>query len=265
MTDIKFKDISIGQDGSVWAVGRADDGIYRLFGDAGYVGWVPDKEGKAERITAVDWGSAWCVNEANEIWHLTDAESSHNEGTWKMVPTQSGKRDAETISAGNDGSVWYTQKKGTIFRRPEPGDGSSLGSNWIEDKRNGRLKLKVVAVHDKDNVWGIDRKDKIWRWQNGSWSQVLTYNGRTGALSIAVGEDSSVWYVSKDNLLYYYLPFGNSWRQDNNWIENRMGRPEVVAIRNENDVWVMNDDGQVWRSISRNWQQVEDIEPAGKS
>ena len=58
MGKIKFKHISAGQDGTTWTVGKADGTIYRLFGDAGYVGWVPDKVGKAEVVAGVNWGNA---------------------------------------------------------------------------------------------------------------------------------------------------------------------------------------------------------------
>ena len=48
MAEQEFKHISVGKDGSVWAVVKTDGTIFRLYGDAGIVGWVPDKVGKAE-------------------------------------------------------------------------------------------------------------------------------------------------------------------------------------------------------------------------
>ena len=123
MSEQKFKHISIGQDGSVWTVGKKDSTIYRLFGDAGFLGWIPDKEGKAEVLAAVDWGNVWCVNSAHEIWQLTNAESLDKGGTWTRIPTHSGQADAKTISVGRDGTVWYAQTDGTIIRQTRSGKG----------------------------------------------------------------------------------------------------------------------------------------------
>lgn len=107
MSEQTFKHISVGKDGSVWAAGKSDGTVFRLYGDAGAVGWVRDKVGKAEVIAAVDWGNAWCVNRAGEIWRLTGAERLDKDGTWTQVASHSGRTDAKTISVGNDGSVWY--------------------------------------------------------------------------------------------------------------------------------------------------------------
>ena len=54
MAEQKFKHISVGKDGSIWAAGAPDGTIFRLFGDAGFVGWAPDKVGKGEIIAAVE-------------------------------------------------------------------------------------------------------------------------------------------------------------------------------------------------------------------
>ena len=57
MSKTIFKHLSVGKDGTVWTVGKTDGTIFRLYGDAGIVGWVADKVGKAEIIAAVDWGN----------------------------------------------------------------------------------------------------------------------------------------------------------------------------------------------------------------
>jgi hypothetical protein len=81
MTEQKFKHISVGKDGSVWAVGKTDTTIFRLYGDAGIVGWAPNKTGKAEVTAAIDLGNANCVNKDHEIWFGQN-------GTWSQLATK---------------------------------------------------------------------------------------------------------------------------------------------------------------------------------
>ena len=75
MSDRKIKHISVGKDGSIWAADKVDGTICRLYGDAGALGWVPDKVGKGDIVAAVDWANAWVVNKDHELWRLTGAES----------------------------------------------------------------------------------------------------------------------------------------------------------------------------------------------
>ena len=115
MTEKLFKQISIGKDGSAWAIGKEDSRVYRLVnaGTRALI-WIPNKAGRATSLAAVDKGSAWCVNEEGQIWQLTDWEYVSNEGRWTNVPTKSGRNDAKSIAVAKDGTVWYTQADDVI-------------------------------------------------------------------------------------------------------------------------------------------------------
>ena len=55
MAERKFKYISVGRDGTVWALDKTDGTVCRLMWRLGGIHWIPDKAGKAEVIAAVDW------------------------------------------------------------------------------------------------------------------------------------------------------------------------------------------------------------------
>jgi streptogramin lyase len=235
MTEQKFKHISVGKDGSVWAVGKADGTIYRLYGDAGILGWVPDKIGKAEIVAAVAWGNAWCVNKEHEIWYLADAESLDKGGKWTKVPTHSGEADAKTIAVDSLGSPWYVQMDGKIFRQPDPSDGVGLHTHWVEVKGIGEEKTAVMAISPQDGVWCINNKGNIRLWQNGAWIKITTHSGRADARSLSVNNEGRVWYVSTDGEIFVAHIPGDGvslppWMHDTSWDQKRMGHADVVAV-----------------------------------
>lgn len=264
LTDPKFKDISVGKDGSLWAIGAADDTIYRLYGDAGYLGWSPNEVGKAERIAAVDWGNAWCINAAGEIWQVTDADAGGTSGTWTQIPTHSGRADAKTIAVGGDGSAWYTQADGTTFRRY--GDAEAVG--WVPHKSG---KAESIAPVDWANAWYVNEAGEIWRLDNavsleegGVWTQVPTYSGNADAKSIAAGNEGSVWYVDTSGAVYFWLVSVDAWSPA--WDQSQVGSVDVITVLTQAEVWCLNNAGAVWRTVDTGadgyqWQQVVEIGP----
>lgn len=263
MSEQKFKHISVGKDGSVWAVGKTDGTIFRLFGDAGAVGWVPDKVGKAEVIAAVDLGNAWCVNKDHEIWQLMNAESLDKGGIWTRVATHSGRADAQTISAGNDGSVWYAQTDGTIFRTTRHGDGTGVGF-WVQDKVG---KAEVIAAIDSTSLYCINKDHQIWFGQNGTWSQIPTHSSRADARSIAVNPDGYAWYSSTDGAVFRHVRPGDGVglpRWGTSWDRKQMGKADVLAVGPQDLVWCLNTKGEVWRTFDGRWQQLVEQGPGGK-
>lgn len=262
MTEQKFKHISVGKDGSVWAAGKADGSIFRLYGDAGAIGWVPDKVGQAEVIAAVDWANAWCVNHEHEIWHLTNAESLDKGGTWTKVPTHSGRADAKTISVGNDGSVWYAQTDGVIFHTARSSNGANL--SWVQDKVG---KADVLAAIDATSLYCVNNEHEIWFGQNSTWSQIPTHGDRADAKFIAVNPDGYAWYASIDGAVFRAVRPGDGvglplW--GTTWDRKQMGKAAVLAVGPEDLVWCLNTKGEVWRAFDDKWQQLVEQGPDGK-
>lgn len=282
MSKLKFKHISLGVDDSIWAAGKADGTIYRLFGDAGFVGWVPDKLGKAEVIAAVDWGNLWCVNKDHEIWHLGNAHSLDTGGTWTQVPTHSGNADARTIAVGGDGSVWYAGLDGSLFRLTTDADlrkandpaacvipdvqGSMVAVSW-EPEKQGRVV--AIAAIDRGNLWCINKNYEIWHLENaedldtgGTWTQVPTYSGKPDASRIAVGYDG-VFYAQIDGTLIGTVPPGAGvglgfWRTNSS-----PGKVDVIAARRQGGLWCLTSDGEPWHTVEGEWKLFTERTPYG--
>ena len=158
-------------------------------GDAGHVGWVPDKVGKAVSIAAVDWGNLWCVNKDHEIWQLTDSENMDSGGTWTQVETHSGKADATTISVGYDG-VFYIQTDGTLIQTLPPGVGVDMGLWRVV---TGPGKVEVVAARAQGGVWCLTESGDVWSEFDGKWEQFVergpidwTYTVQSGDNLLAI-------------------------------------------------------------------------------
>ena len=263
MTTARFKHISVGNDGRVWATGAADDTIYRLYDDAGYLGWSPNKVGKAEIIAAVNWGNAWCINQAGEIWQLADADMVGTSGTWTHVQDYGNASDARAISVGSDGSVWYARgSDGNLFHREE--------NRW---RRNPCFAIDVAAVN-QDDVWCISTSGEILHLANTDgvdgehWVQVPTYRGRADAKSISAGVDGSVWYVDINGAVYFWQMIAEAW--DRGWDQGQMGSVNVIAVRTQGEVWCLNRAGEVWRTFDTSphdnqWHQVVEIGPSDEN
>jgi hypothetical protein len=255
MNHPKMRHISVGKDGTVWAVGKEDGTIYRLYGDAGYIGWVANSVGKADVIAAVDWGSAWCVNRENEIWQVENANTVSDAGTWTRIATHSGESDARSISVGKDGSVWYVQRDGTLFQRN--------GDQWQESS----VGKAIYAVGNYGSVWGINETYRAGHLLDGMLQEPTGQGFKQIAWSISAGEDGSVWYNDTDGNLYFHEADGDAWVKDENWNRAQMGNPIVLAVHNQGTVWCVNGDGDVWHSYGpiswstsseRQWRRIGD-------
>ena len=268
MAEPKFKHISLGQDHSLWAAGKADGTVYRLYGDAGVLGWVPDKIGKADILAAVDFGSTWCVNHKHEIWFLNEAYNLSEGGTWVQIPTYSGKNDANLVVTAKGDITWYVDKHGATFRAPRPGEGVGLGP-WLPYNADDAPKTIAMAAHSVDDQWHISDKGELWRWQHNAWSKIPTYSGQHDARGISVAEDGSVWYINtKGELFRTSRPSDgtpNMWVHDTASGGNKVGRIDVVAASAVDDVTCLNHEGEVWRAYQGTWQQIVQIGPEGKN
>ncbi len=255
MAEPKMKDISLGKGGGgIWAIGAADGTVYRLFGDAGVVGWLPDKDGKADTVAAVDWAGCWCINKSHEIWQLVDSYNIDKGGQWNRIPTHSGTANAATISVGADGSVWYAATDGTLFVRENNG--------WKQDPVG---KAVVVDAVSSTEVWCVNAAHEIWHLQAGTWSKLAGHQGKSDAKTISRGTDGSLWYISTDGNLFFYANDGDMWFPDTNWNQSQMGTADVISVSTHGNVWCINNKGEVWQSNDRQWSLVTEQGPEGKS
>lgn len=240
-----LKHIAIAKDGSLWGIGKLDDSVLTLYGDAGYMGWITDRTGKAEVVAPVSFAEAWCVNKTHEIWHATDAHTQT--GTqWTQVATASGQADARTISVGAvDGAVWYADTKdGALYRRE--------GQGWVKAPV-GRAAL--IAAVSKSEVWCVNAAGAVYHLSGRDWKQV---GGVSGAKMISVGLDGTIWYGKADGSLY--------WLEDGNWRKDTTAKATAIAVQDQQRVVCINAAGEAFgRTPLGAWDKIVELGPDGEA
>lgn len=240
-----LKQIAIARDGSLWGIGKLDDSVLTLYGDAGVVGWITDRTGKAEVVAAESFTEAWCVNKAHEIWHATEAHMQA--GTkWTKIATASGQPDAHTISVGAvDGTVWYADTKdGSLFRREAQG--------WAKDPTG---KATLIAAVSRSEVWCVNAEGAVYHLSGSAWKQD---SGASGAKMISVGQDGIVWYGKADGSLY--------WLEGGAWHKDPTAKAVAVSAQNKHRVVCINVAGETFsRNPQGAWEEIVERGPDGDS
>lgn len=254
----KFKLIKVGKQGGMWAIGKDDDRIYNLVGDAGVVSWIPDKTGKGVSIAAGLHNLLWAVNKNGEIWRKTNAGPYTPEGEWNKITTKSGKNDAKSIAADNDGHVWYTQTDDKIFRSKDPVT-DEKAPTWIDGPEGG--KSDNLAPFNSSILYCTNKAGQIWLHANNVWTELKTKSNRPDASMVSVGNDQTIAYVDKSGSIFRFkVPNEGAALPDVIEWENRpMGKVSMVAVYNKDLIWCLNTKGEVWRTMQNGvWAQLRE-------
>lgn len=202
------RDVGVGANGSVWAVGKkAVPGGYKIM-RRGQGGWV-DVPGGAERIAVDPQGNAWIVNATQNILRF-DA------GNW--VPVNGAARD---IGIGANGTVWI------IGNEVEAGGygihrSTDKGANWTKIPGSALR----VSVDPQGNAWVVNNSNTIFRHDGSNW---VSMPG--SAIDVGVGADGVVWVVGTDNGIY---------RLENNAWVKKAGAAAQIAAGPNGSVWVVD-------------------------
>ncbi len=206
------RDIGVGADGSVWAVGTDERsggyGIYHWLG-----GIWQRIDGGALRIDVDPDGVPWIVNDSHSIYRRQN-------GAWQRMGG-----NARDIGIGADGSVWVTSGGGTY--RYDHGD-------WVGVRGSG-VRIDV----DPNGVpWVIDHTNDIHQLIAGRWIQ------RNGAArDIGIGGDGSVWIIGTsedDGGHRIYRWSGAAW--------NRVaGSSRQISVDPDGYPWAANSAGDIYR------------------
>ncbi|MES2623656.1 MAG: tectonin domain-containing protein [Pseudomonadota bacterium] len=214
------RDIGVGADGTVWAVGTGygygdNYGLYRWDGRNWY-----ESRGSAIRVDVDPSGNPWIINADNEIWHLY-------RGRWEYVPGQ-----ASDIGIGADGSVWAVGI-----------DDRTGGSSIYQLGNYGWTRVSGTAVKiDVDpngSPWVINEDEQIYRRENGFWKRMP---GK--ARDIGIGADGTVWVIGNDDRDSGYGIYrfnGTDW-------DRVSGSGSQISVGPDGEPWVVNRDGDIYRS-----------------
>jgi virginiamycin B lyase len=174
-----FADLSIGADGSLWALDAAGR-IYRLEGAV----WKPVR-GTLARISVGSRTLVWGTQDDDRIWRYTGSDEPE---PWTQPPSPTDR--AVMVAVGSDSAIWCVNRDRLVWKRVQ--------DNWVSVSGT----LVAVAVGSAQEVWGVDATGKIYRHTGNAdrpWDQI------TGpALGfIAVTADGSVWGVTLDGKILH--------------------------------------------------------------
>lgn len=262
MTVKKFKSIKVGKQGGMWAIGKDDDRIYNLVGDAGVVSWIADESGKAVSIAAGLHDLLWAINQDGEIWRKTNAGPYTPEGQWDKITTKSGKNDAKSIAADNDGHVWYTQTDDKIFRSKDPVT-DAKEPTWIDGPEGG--KSDNLAPFSGSILYCTNEAGQIWLNANSNWTEFKTKSKKPDASMVSVGNDQTIAYVDKNGSIFRFKRpnEGAALPSVIEWENPPMGKVSMLAVYNKDVVWCLNTKGEVWRTM-QDGDWVEMLEKTGQ-
>jgi hypothetical protein len=225
-------DISVGADGSVWALG-----VIPVYGGYGVYHWNPRTwtwdviDGGAVRIAVGPDGSPWVVNSFHNIWHRTG-------GSWAQIAGS-----AQDIGVGANGYVWivsWTLHDATC--KPHPCDGGVqyyTGTDWRQIS-GGAAR---IAVDAQGLPWVVSATGAISRWTGSAWSQ-LPGSGT----DIGVGADlptgvNQPWVIGTDGGVYYWITANNAaagWGRTD-------GLAVAVTAGPSGNAWVVNSAGSIFQ------------------
>jgi hypothetical protein len=212
-------DISVGANGSVWALGTSPvNGGYGTYLWNGH-GWTPVR-GAGVRIAVDRSGNPWLVNSAHQIYHW-------NGSAWGRQPGA-----AVDISVGANGSVW------ALGTSPVNGGyGTYLwnGHGWAPVRGAGVR----VAVDRSGNPWLVNSAHQIYHWNGSAWG------GQPGAaVDISAGANGSVWALGTSPVSGGYGTYhwnGHGWTPV-------LGGGVRIAVAPAGNPWLVNSAHQIYSS-----------------
>jgi hypothetical protein len=239
-------DLSMGGDGSVWAVDPGGD-VYRRVtaaspwesvGGSGYkhIGVDPD-------------GHPWCVGTDGNIWQGTAGDTRGRLDSpvlgggspvppdfttdWRLVDGH-----ALDIGAGADGSVWVIEGAGQhrVYRNMETGG--------IDTQLPYSMRIDVGP---NGEAWVVREDTSIWHWVSGEWVQIPG-----NASDIGVGANGFVWVIDS---------YGKIYRRHANpsdgW-QDMVGAATRLDVDHNGLAWVVQEDGRIYNSngLPGEWHEV---------
>jgi hypothetical protein len=233
-----ISDISIGANGSVWAIGTnpvyGGNGIYQW--DAATWTWNA-VDGGAVRIAVDPSGNPWVVNKFGNIFRRAGS-------AWQQV-----SGSARDIAIGGNGYVWivgWTPSDGYICR-PGPCDGGIYLYNGLGWQQIPGLANRI-AVDGQGIPWVVTTSGAISQWvgfdlAGNHWQQMPG-----SATDIVIGGEPisqrMPWVIGSDSGIYYGHPIIQSGVHTVSWTAIPGSGIAIAAAPSDNP-WIVNSDGSI--------------------
>jgi peptidoglycan hydrolase-like protein with peptidoglycan-binding domain len=235
------KDLGVGANGVVWAIGCAAGADGTLFKWNGSNWTVDAANGAAARVDVSPGGIPWAVVSDGSIWRRSSSDAAS--GSWEQLPGC-----AKDIGVGSDGSVWAIGcadgPDGTLFKWN--------GSNWTVDAASGAAAR--VTVGPAGEPWAVVSNNSIWRRSSGnpasgSWSQLPGAGN-----DIGLSDGNYAWLIGTDPQfgsfgIYTWdeqAALGSNAPARAEWV-NKPGGASVVDVGPNGRPWVITSGGSIYR------------------
>jgi RHS repeat-associated protein len=193
--------ISVGRDGTVYAVGQASDQTFHLF--------TFDPTAAAFQDNGVTSIIGAPVGNSGSLWALANGPQVFMNGpnAWTQAPGSFHLGDVPNhVNVGNDGSVWVLCENGAIYSY----DPSSQSWTPLAGVPQG---VGSIAAADAQLLYA-QTDQQIQAYSNGIWSTVPPPQYGLATEGISVGTDGTLWALSQ---------YGTVWRYNSGiWIRQMM-------------------------------------------
>ena len=227
---LKFKQVSVGSDGTVWGLapgGRGSVHGHRFKLDVlgvystELVRQIRVKvEATAYAFKQISIGNAnhiWAVSTGNQIFKMRTGSD------WERKPDS-----FKQVSVGSDGTVRGVSKHNEIWEWTASGWKRAVGFQVPGG-------IKQISVGSEHRIWGVAPNNLVYRWTGSGWEK------KPGSLKqVSVGSDGTVWGVNKDKEIRKWT--GSDW-------EKKPGTLNQISVGSAKHVWGVKTDGRIYRLI----------------
>lgn len=217
--------IAVGEtEWKVWILDD-DENAWSLAASTGpaALDWVKETVGNHISQFGVDGaGNLWTVNKSGMVHMRKAGKGTAAKGEWEAKPTLNNEK-ATGIAAGKSEVMMLAS--GSVIRRWD-------GTKWNEDRVAS--KVKDICSGGQGVAYCINSDGDIYKAKPGSWDHTSKIGG---VKRLEVGFDNTLAYLGADDHVYHVM--GNK-RDD-------VGAGVDLAVRNLNDLWVVNAAGEIWR------------------
>jgi hypothetical protein len=211
----------LDDDGSAWSLAASTG--------AAALDWVKDTVGNHITQFAVDGtGNLWTTNTSGMVHIRKAGRGVASKGEWEAKPPLNNEK-ALGIAAGKS-EVMMVNELSRVRRW------DSSASKWVEDRV--AANVTDICSGGQGVAYCINTDGKIYKAKPGDWDGPTATVG--GVKRLEVGFDNALAYLGSDSHVYHLT--GNK-RDD-------VGAGVDLAVRNLNDLWVVNSAGEIWRRTS---------------
>jgi Tectonin domain/Cysteine-rich secretory protein family len=180
--------------------------------------------------------AVWGVNAQNEVFRW----QSYGDNFAPMLGR------LKQVSVGTDGAVWGVSPANAVFRW--------TGFDW--EPVPGQ-QLKQLSVRHAQEVWGVDAENHLFRWNGSAWEPIPPLK----VAFVSAGGDGTVWGIGSEETGAVAISI-SVWVKEQRLIPmvSTGSRLNRIAVTDQNRVWVIDDNAQLFRSTTggeTDWQRVE--------